>query len=237
MATGRAMADGTAIAVLAKAPVAGLAKTRLIPALGADGAAALQARLIEHAIAIAHAAAIGPVTLWATPDESHPVFGAMRAKHGVTLARQPDGDLGARMHAAMVAAHRPAVVIGTDCPALRTEHLQAAAGALHDHDAAVIPAEDGGYVLIALREPELAVFSGVTWSTATVMAQTRQRLQALGLTACEFPPLWDVDTPDDLVRLRNHNIFRAMTRGTGRLKHDPQKREPVFRKDHAQTKS
>ena len=87
----RATAERTTIAVLAKAPQPGIAKTRLIPALGAEGAAALQGRLIERAVATACAAAIGPVTLWTTPDEYDPVFVAMREKFGATLARQPDG--------------------------------------------------------------------------------------------------------------------------------------------------
>src|SRR5688572_3671874 len=153
MAMSRAMAEPVAIAILAKAPVAGLAKTRLIPALGADGVAALAARLIERTVATACAAAIGPVTLWAAPDESDPVFAAIRSRFGVTLARQPDGDLGARMHAAIIAANGPALVIGTDCPALTESHLQTAADTLRSHDTCVIPAEDGGYVLIGLRQP------------------------------------------------------------------------------------
>ena len=80
------MNEPVAIAVLAKAPLPGFAKTRLIPALGADGAASLQARLVARAVATACAAVIGPVTLWATPDESDPLFRAMDALFGVGLA-------------------------------------------------------------------------------------------------------------------------------------------------------
>ena len=58
------------------------------------------------------------MTLWTAPDDTHPLFAAMRDRHGVTLARQPDGDLGARMHAAVVAANGPVLVVGTDCPAM-----------------------------------------------------------------------------------------------------------------------
>ncbi len=94
------MNEPVAVAVLAKAPLPGFAKTRLIPALGAERAALLQARLIEHAVATACAARIGPITLWAAPDESHPLFHAIAARLGVALARQGGGDLGARMLAA-----------------------------------------------------------------------------------------------------------------------------------------
>ena len=197
------MNDPVAVAVLAKAPLSGFAKTRLIPALGADGAASLQARLVERAVATACAAVIGPVTLWATPDESHPLFQAIGAHLGVALARQGDGDLGARMLAAIAAANAPALVIGTDCPALTSEHLRAAADVLRGGgDAVVIPTEDGGYALIGMRAPAHALFSDMHWSAPGVMDETRRRLRALGLTWQEPVTLWDVDLPEDLERLR-----------------------------------
>jgi rSAM/selenodomain-associated transferase 1 len=203
----RAAAEPVAVAVLAKAPTPGLAKTRLIPALGAGGAAKLAARLIARAVATAQVAALGPVTLWCAPDESDPQFAALQREHGVTLARQPDGDLGARMHAAFVAADRPALVIGTDCPALTTAHLREAAEALRGHDAVLVPAEDGGYVLIGLRRPCEALFSGMEWSVATVMDETRRRLRSLGLSWRELAPLWDVDTPEDVARLQRERLL------------------------------
>ena len=126
------MNEPVAVAILAKAPIAGFAKTRLIPVLGARGAAVLQERLVGRAVETACAAAIGPVTLWATPDESHPVFQSIGARLGITLARQADGDLGARMLAAITAANRCVLLIGTDCPALTLEHLRTAADVLRD---------------------------------------------------------------------------------------------------------
>jgi uncharacterized protein len=196
------MNEPIAVAILAKAPVAGFAKTRLIPVLGADGAAALQARLIARAVATACAAAIGPVTLWVTPDEAHPAFAAMRA-HGIALARQGDGDLGARMLAAIAAANGPSLVIGTDCPVLTPDHLRAAADILRGGaDAVVVPAEDGGYALIGMRASEPALFSAMRWSTPDVMEETRRRMRALGLSWQEPVTLWDVDVPADLARMK-----------------------------------
>ena len=149
------MNEPVAVAVLAKAPIAGFAKTRLIPVLGARGAAVLQERLVERAVETACAAAIGPVTLWTTPDESHPVFQSIGAHLGITLARQADGDLGERMLAAIMAANRCVLLIGSDCPALTSEHLRTAADVLRDRaPAVVIPAEDGGYALIGVRTPD-----------------------------------------------------------------------------------
>jgi rSAM/selenodomain-associated transferase 1 len=191
-----------AIAVLARAPVAGQAKTRLIPALGPDGAAALQERLIERAIGTACAAAVGPVTLWTTPA-AHACFTALTSRHPIALMVQPEGDLGVRMLAACQAAAGPAIVIGTDCPVLTPEHLRDAAQALREGtDVVVIPAEDGGYVLIGSRIPQPGLFAAMTWSSDTVMAETRRRLAREGLTWREPAQLWDVDRPEDIARLR-----------------------------------
>ena len=197
------MNEPVAVAVLAKAPIAGFAKTRLIPVLGARGAAVLQERLVERAVETACAAAIGPVTLWTTPDESHPVFQSIGAHLGITLARQADGDLGARMLAAITAANTCVLLIGSDCPALTLDHLRAAADVLRDRaPAVVIPAEDGGYALIGVRTPDPALFSDMPWGTPLVMNETRRRLRTLGLTWREPVMLWDVDLPQDLERMR-----------------------------------
>jgi rSAM/selenodomain-associated transferase 1 len=187
------------IAVLAKAPVPGFAKTRLIPSIGAHAAAVLQARLTERTIETSVAADSGPVTFWCAPSGTHPSFRALQEQYGIGLKPQPDGDLGARMLAAMQSG--PTLVIGTDCPALTTVHLQDAAQALADHDAVLIPAEDGGYVLIGTKTPQPGLFEGIAWSTGEVAAQTRARAQSLGLHMRELPPLWDVDTEDDLARM------------------------------------
>lgn len=193
------------MAVLAKAPVAGLAKTRLIPALGAAGAARLQRRLTRQTLATVQAAGLGPLTLWCAPDEQHRFFRALRRRCGVACRGQPAGDLGQRMLAAFcdAAAPGPLLLVGTDCPPLRPAHLRAAAAALlQGNDAVFIPAEDGGYVLVGLRQPQPALFEQMTWSTDQVMAQTRRRAQALGLQWRELAPLWDLDLPADLDRWR-----------------------------------
>jgi rSAM/selenodomain-associated transferase 1 len=183
------------IAILAKAPVPGFAKTRLIPAIGAHAAAVLQERLTERAIATARAAALGTTTVWCAPDITHRSFGNL----GVALRRQPNGDLGARMLATFQGT--PTLVIGTDCPALTTAHLRDAATALTAHDVVLIPAEDGGYVLIGARAPHPEFFAGMIWSVPTVLAETRRRIAAHGLSCAELPTLWDVDTEDDLARM------------------------------------
>jgi uncharacterized protein len=198
------MNEPVAIAILAKAPEPGFAKTRLIPVLGSERAALLQARLIERTAQTACAAAVGPVTLWATPDDRHPVFQTAGARHGIAIRRQTAGDLGERMLAAMSAANGPVLIIGTDCPALTPAHLRSAAGILHGgSDAVALPAEDGGYVLIGTRSPQPALFADMSWGTAEVMQETRRRLRRLGLNWQEPFTLWDLDLPEDLDRLPN----------------------------------
>jgi len=195
------------VAVLAKAPIAGLAKTRLIPALGARGAARLQRQLTRGAVRSALDARLGPVTLWCTPHAQHRFFRALHETTGVNCLVQSSGDLGDRMHTAfrLHCAQGPLLLIGTDCPVLRPAHLRKAARALIDGDDAVFyPAEDGGYVLVGLRRPQPALFDAMTWSTPEVMTQTRARSQ--GLRVREFETLWDVDVPDDLARLDALNI-------------------------------
>ncbi len=206
MAMASAKREPIALAVMAKAPVAGLAKTRLIPSLGAHAAAVLQERLTERTVETAVASAIGRVTLWCAPDITHPSFRELVTRFRVTLKRQPDGDLGARMLAAITAVNAPALIIGTDCPSFTTDHLRAAAYALrHGADVVLTPAEDGGYVLIGMRKVYPDLFTGVTWSTPAVLDETRARIRRLGIIATELSALWDVDTERDLARLdREH---------------------------------
>jgi len=193
------------LAILAKAPVPGLAKTRLIPHLGVEGAAALQRWLLPRIVTTALAADVGPVTLWCAPDVDHPEFSACGSRGQVVLRRQAPGDLGARMHAAVVGSPAPAgvLVVGTDCPVLTPGLLRRAAASLDQDDATVVPAEDGGYVLIGMRQPARRVFADIDWGSGRVMAQTRERLAEIGWRWSEFPPLWDVDRDEDSRRLRD----------------------------------
>ena len=190
------------IAILAKAPIPGRVNTRLIPAIGAHAAAVLQERLTERAIATSLAADVGPVTLWCSPDATHSTFLKLVMQQRIILKRQPEGDLGASMLAAIVAGNGPVLVIGTDCPALTDLHLRGAANALREgNEVIIIPAEDGGYVLIGTRTPQPAIFAGIAWGTNTVLAETRARIIEQRLALMEQPPLWDVDTEADLARL------------------------------------
>ena len=204
--------DLPGIAVFAKAPVPGEVKTRLAATLGADGAARLHERLVERALATALGARLGPVTLWCSPDESHAFFRERARRDGVALRRQEGADLGERMHRAFLAANGALILIGSDCPALTPRDLHAAAAALGTHDAVFIPAEDGGYVLVGLARPAARLFDDVPWSTAGVMARTREQLAAAGMRWRELGELWDVDRPEDYARLQGAGLLPEVVR-------------------------
>ena len=193
-----------AVQILARAPVAGAAKTRLIPALGAEGAARLQGKLVQDTVARAVASAVGPVTLYGTGDDEADFIGGVARACGIAAATQPSGDLGQRMRAVLadgVARNTPAVVIGTDCPALTAAAIALAARRLQDHDAVLAPAHDGGYVLLGVHQPHAALFRGIEWGGAQVLDATRARLRELDWSWSELEARDDVDRPEDLDRL------------------------------------
>jgi hypothetical protein len=194
----------TTVIVFAKAPVAGLAKTRLMPALGANGSAALARRMLRHTLAQAVVAGVGPVELCAAPDASHASLREAAAECGAALSEQGAGDLGLRMHRAFtrhLAHGGQALLVGTDAPALDAAVLRTAAQALEDHDAVFVPALDGGYALVGLRRADPRWFADMRWSHACVMHDTRERLRAAGVRWTELSPVADIDEPADLVHL------------------------------------
>lgn len=208
----RRIAPDCALIVLAKAPVAGTVKTRLVPLLGAAGAAELQRRLLLQTLAVACACA--DVHLYCAPDCDHPVFRACAARLPLTLHAQRGADLGERMaHACreQLAAHRSVLLIGTDAPELDDARLLAASGALADGaDAVFVPAEDGGYALLGVRRFEPALFDGMPWGTDRVMREARRVAGELGWRCTEIAPVWDVDRPADYARLAARGWLDAL---------------------------
>lgn len=208
----------TRILVFAKAPEAGRVKTRLIPALGALGAADLACRLLRHTLAEALAAGLGPVELCASPAPVDPAWRAMALPRGVVLSDQGEGDLGARMGRAAQRALQTegaVLLIGTDCPALDAPRLRAAAADLARHGATLHPAHDGGYVLLGLTRFDTTLFVDMAWGSATVAAATRERFAALGWPLHEGETLHDIDEPGDLVHLPGSLTRAATTRRIG----------------------
>jgi hypothetical protein len=213
--------------VLAKAPVAGRVKTRLVPALGAAGATELAGRLLADAVARVHAACGQPLHLpsGATLTLSAELCGSPAPGHADWIGHVPahiahadaapgsvwtwtdqgGGDLGERMARAsqrVTQSGRAVLLVGTDCPTLSPDWLREAALRLQRHQAVLLGARDGGYVLLGLRSHCPAVFEHMPWSTDAVASLTLQRLQAQGLDVWQGPLFDDVDTPADLARLQ-----------------------------------
>ena len=207
------------VMVFARAP--GEAKTRLIPALGAAGAAALQRRLVMHCLRAARDSRLGPVELWCAPGTGDPFFRECERRLGASLHPQAEGDLGARMQRAFesaLALSPRAILVGSDIPALSAQYLRDADRALRrGGDAVIGPAEDGGYVLIGLSRCDAALFRDIPWGGSEVLAETRRRIAALGWRVTELPALWDVDRPEDLERLPEEmrESFMPAASGTG----------------------
>lgn len=191
----------TRIVIFAKAPQPGLAKTRLIPALGAPAAAALALRMLMHTLAQALAADVGPVELCVTPSSQEAVWQSITVSTSVTWSDQGEGDLGMRMARAtkrVIDAGESALLIGTDCPMLDAACLQSAAHSLQHFSATLTPAFDGGYVLLGLQHFHASLFEDIEWSTETVAFETLCRLEQLGWRVQHNPMLHDIDEPDDL---------------------------------------
>ena len=198
--------------VFAKTPRPGTVKTRLIPLLGAEGAASLHCKLVTQTLAMACAAELGPVQLHAAPDVNDAFVTGIARQAGVALLPQRGTGLGERMCHAFseaLARHSRVIIVGTDCPVLEPRHLREASAALgRGNDAALIPAEDGGYALIALKRCDGALFDGIAWGTDDVMAATRTRLHALKWRWQELETLWDIDRPEDYPRWSELALLR-----------------------------
>lgn len=190
------------LAIFAKTPVAGQVKTRLAPAIGLDAAAILHARMVKHTLTIAQQADFSAVTLWSWPQATDPRIIEQCRRQGVSIEIQQGNDLGERMAHACKSG-TPQLIIGTDCPGITAQHLRRAADDLKAGAQLVLtPALDGGYVLIGLRQTRPEIFQNITWGSAEVLAQTRTTIRKLDLQAIEYEPLWDVDRPEDLIKLR-----------------------------------
>jgi len=180
------------VALFTRWPEPGKAKTRLIPALGADGAAALHKRLTERMVATVRAAGL-PLEIRCTgaaPQAFRDWLGV-----DVTVVDQGDGDLGARL--ARTAATTPVLLLGADVPDVTAAHLTGAAALLATHKLVIGPAEDGGYWLLGLARPMPELFEGIAWGTETVFAETLARAP---VPPALLPRLADLDRPQDLAR-------------------------------------
>jgi rSAM/selenodomain-associated transferase 1 len=192
--------QNTCVIIFAKYPTPGMAKTRLQPALGVDGTAQMARRLLLHSVEQAVATNY-LVELCVSPAPNDPCWRALDLPDTLHWSGQVVGDLGARLLTASQQAldtYKKILLVGTDCPSLTAQCIQDAALQLDQHDTVMIPASDGGYVLLGFKQVHDSLFSNIIWSTASVAAVTQQRIKALGWSLAVLEPLHDIDEPDDL---------------------------------------
>lgn len=197
--------------IFAKAPVAGEVNTRLIPDIGVEAATQLQQDLIAHRMQQFAAATEFDVQLWCAPDTQHPVFQQCAREHGIDIHQQQGVDLGARMQHAIatgLASYQYVALIGTDAPSLEPATVTQTFAELVEHEVVIVPAEDGGYVLIAMRAMYDKVFLSVPWGSSRVLTRTRGNIVAQALKYKELATSWDVDTLEDYQRyLKMKNLL------------------------------
>jgi rSAM/selenodomain-associated transferase 1 len=189
------------IVIFAKAPVAGQVKTRLIPALGAEGAAALAHRMLLETYNAASSVRNVAVEICVSPAASDPAWRGLLPP-GAKATDQGEGDLGARLARAaqrVLGEGESVVFVGTDCPDLTCDRLHEACVQLEGHDAVIHGALDGGYVLLGLKRFDASLFSDIAWSTSSVAAATIARIANLGWSLHVGESLRDLDEPEDLL--------------------------------------
>jgi rSAM/selenodomain-associated transferase 1 len=203
-----------AVIVMAKAPRAGAAKTRLAPPLTPEEAARLAACLFADTVSAARGLGAVVVVAYAPTDGRASLEGALRlaltgeTSGGLLWLEQRGEGLGERLEGvagrAFAGGLGPLLFIGTDSPTLPPSFPAAALEGLAGGraDVALGPTEDGGYYAVGMREPAAGLFDSVEWSTPRAYAQTARNAVRLGLRLLELPAWYDVDTPEDLRRLR-----------------------------------
>lgn len=194
-----------AILVFSKAPVVGQVNTRLVPYITAEQAASLHEELTHNRLRMCTTADLCDVQLWCSPDTRHPFFFDCRQRYGVQLHTQNGNDLGERMSAAlqtMLGRYKKIIIIGTDAPALDIDTIDAVVNQLEHSDIVLVPAEDGGYVLLGASKHHQDLLVDVPWGTESVLASTVCNIERLGLSYSLLGECWDVDRPEDLERYR-----------------------------------
>ena len=188
--------------IFAKAPIPGLAKTRLFPHLTFDEAAELHRAFLMDTVNKAMSSRRFRVCLAYTPANSLNIFKDLYGGEHMEFMPQHEGDIGERMSRAFSQAFEngagKAAIIGTDIPTLPAHYISAAFKRLDRTDLVVGPSKDGGYYLVAMKRHTPALFEGIAWSGPEVLKETLKRVRMAGLKAGLMPPLRDVDTFDDL---------------------------------------
>ncbi|MGH9870137.1 MAG: TIGR04282 family arsenosugar biosynthesis glycosyltransferase [Candidatus Polarisedimenticolia bacterium] len=195
-----------ALVVYARVPEIGRVKTRLQPRFTREQSLRLHVAMLDDTLERMRAACAGDATLWvswsgAPPADPEPGAPA----RGLPWETQAGATLGERMLATITArcagGFTHVVLIGSDTPHLPPSRVREAFDALDTHDVVLGPSEDGGYYLLGVRRPHISMFDGMPWGEPAVLSETRVRLRQAALSCHELERLYDIDTPEDALRL------------------------------------
>ncbi len=187
------------IQIFTKNPIPGKVKTRLIPKLGAKGACDVYKQILAKTIANANLDNI-KTEIWLDHINPEKPDDIIKNNNSLQLYEQKGNNLGEKMHYAIkngLSRADEIVLVGSDCPAITKKHYVKLFGLLKNHDLAIIPAVDGGYVALAARKIDKNIFSGITWSSKSVYQDTLDRIKMLGFTHKSLEPLRDLDIFED----------------------------------------
>ena len=183
----------------AKYPQPGHVKTRLAASLGSEEACRIYSAMAQkthYELLKLQGQGEACVIVYADGADRQKISGWLRGAYNTWL--QPDGDLGARLEYAFCKAFemgfQMVIAVGTDCPGLTAGKIQKAAGQLKQFDVVIVPATDGGYVLIGTNAFQPALFRQITWSSDRVLEQTLQQAKAKNMSVALLGPETDVDT-------------------------------------------
>lgn len=191
------------ILIFAKAPVVGQVNTRLVPHVSAEQAAYLHEEFTHDRLQMCTVTQLCDVQLWCSPDTGHQFFADCKRQYGIQLHTQHGNNLGERMSNAMkrvLGQYNKVIIIGTDAPALSIDMIDAAINELDQRDVVLIPAEDGGYVLLGTSIYHDELLAEVPWGKKHVLATTVSNIDRLNLDYSLLGQCWDVDRPEDLER-------------------------------------
>ncbi len=192
----------TCCLVFTKTPEPGKTKTRLIPALGINGAYKVHIKLLKYTIKLTSQIKVIDFFLYYTTKKNNKWLLAFATEHHLSTQIQTGNDLGERMYnAAKISLEKYShcIIIGTDCPELSIAYIEEAKKYLTTgFDAVIGPAHDGGYVLIGLNRVNKHIFSNIEWGSFSVFKNTVDIFQRLNISYKTLATLHDIDRKEDL---------------------------------------
>lgn len=204
-AAGRRPLRGSALIIMAKEPKVGSTKTRLCPPLSLEEAAKLYEALLRDTIEATSKLQSVDLSIAITPLESKPYFEAI-SPAGTLLLPIVCSDIGGCLNRVLNhlldLGYKKVIALNGDGPSLPSAYIEEAFALLDEHDLSFGPSEDGGYYLVGMQAKTPEIFHGITWSTETVLEQSLEKAKSNGKTVGLTPMWYDVDTADDIARLK-----------------------------------